>query len=136
MQRRDAIMKAESEGIKKKNWAYAIILVIVSTFFAAFGQYFIKKGLNQISIFSLLALLGNFSLILGFFLYGIGAILVVTALRKGKLSVLYPLISLGFVWLALLAAFFLGEILSLANWLGIAIIILGITFVGMGGQSG
>jgi drug/metabolite transporter (DMT)-like permease len=129
-------MKAESEGIKKKNWAYPIILVIISTFFAAFGQYFIKKGLNQISIFSLPALLGNFSLIFGFFLYGIGAILVVTALRKGKLSVLYPLISLGFIWLALLAAFFLGEILSLANWLGIAIIILGITFVGIGGQNG
>lgn len=111
-----------------------IALVIISTFFAAFGQYFIKKGLNQTAITSLQDLMGllNFSFVFGFGLYGVSAVMLVIALRKGKLSVLYPIISLGFIWVALLGLYLLKETLSFANWLGIIVIIGGASLVGMG----
>ena len=47
----------------------------------------------------------------GYFLYGLGAVLFTLALRDGELSVLYPVISLTYVWVAILSV----PILELAH---------------------
>lgn len=131
-------MKPNLMRKKRKKGFGLMALVITSTFFAAFGQYFIKKGLNQASIASLSDLLSllNFSFIFGFGLYGVGAVMLIMALREGKLSLVYPIISLGFIWVALLGSYLLKETLSLANWLGIMVIIGGASFVGLGDKHG
>lgn len=106
---------------------WAILTVILCTFFTATGQYCIKMGLKNVT--SILGLINSY-MIVGLSLYFVGAILLIIALSKGSLSVLYPIISLGFIWVSLLGIYFLSESLSVLNWLGIACIIIGITFIG------
>jgi len=134
----DAMKPTEEPGTKdqknkliKKTPLWAILLIIICTFVTAAGQYFIKRGMNELVLPLTLAGLINLSIIFGFFLYGIGAVLMIIALRSGSLSVLYPLISLGFIWVAFISTRLLGEILSLTNWIGIVSIIIGCSFIGL-----
>ena len=116
----------------KKTPMFAIALVIVCTFLTSFGQYFIKIGTKSISgnIYSLLSI----PFIGGFLLYGVGAIILIIALKYGELSVLYPFIALSFIWVFFLSLFLLNENISFVHWLGLTSIILGVSFIGGGGN--
>jgi len=59
-------------------------------------------------------------------------VLFIPALRGGELSVLYPLVALVYVWVSLLSVRFLGEKMNPMKWLGIALILLGVTLIGLG----
>ncbi|MBU1201188.1 MAG: EamA family transporter [Nanoarchaeota archaeon] len=118
--------------MKRKTPLFAIALVITCTFLTSFGQYFIKIGTKSISGNALSLL--SFPLIGGFFLYGIGAIILIIALKYGELSVLYPFIALSFIWVFFLSFFLLRENILFANWLGLVLIILGVSFIGGGGK--
>lgn len=67
--------------------------------------------------------------LLGLTLYGCGALLMILALRYGELSILYPMMSIGYVLSLILGTVVLGERISLLRFMGIAIIILGLFFL-------
>jgi|TARA_B100002003_G_C14133005_1_gene544911 uncharacterized membrane protein len=110
---------------------WAIGLVILATFVGAFGPILLKKAsakkLSRIS-----ALMKNYHLFGGVSLYAIGTMLFIPALKGGDLSILYPFVSLSYIWVALLSVKFLGEKMNKYKWLGIIFIILGVTFIGIG----
>lgn len=110
---------------------WAIILVISATLVGAFGPILLKKAsakrLSQIS-----SLMTNYHLFGGVALYAIGTLLFIPALRGGELSVLYPFVSLVYVWVSILSVKFLGERMNRLKWLGIAFIIIGVSFIGIG----
>lgn len=108
----------------------AVPLMIFMTFFTAFGQLLWKLGLNQLSYFSFIGIISNYYMIGGLILYILAAGLMVLALRYGELSVLYPIVSLSFVWVTVLASFFLGENINEFRILGISFILLGVSFLG------
>jgi len=56
----------------------------------------------------------------------------IPALKGGDLSILYPFVSVTYVWVALLSVRFLGEKMNKFKWIGIAMIILGVSFIGIG----
>ena len=68
----------------------------------------------------------------GLALYGLGAALMVLALRHGELSVLYPLISLSYVWVAILSVVVFGEIMNVYKIAGICAIMAGVGVLGSG----
>ena len=72
---------------------------------------------------------GIFALLLGFVLYGMGAILMVIAYRYGKLSVLQPILSLNYVLSLILAALVLHEAITLPKCLGIIAVIAGLILI-------
>ena len=110
---------------------WAIGLVILGTFVGAFGPILLKKAsarkLSKIS-----SLIKNYYLFGGISLYAIGTVLFIPALKGGDLSVLYPFVSLAYIWVSLLSVKFLGEMMNKYKWVGIALIILGVTFIGIG----
>ncbi len=106
-----------------------IALMILCTLFAASGQLFLKYGSSHFS-WSWEGIVLNPLLLLGLMLYGIGSILLLIALRYGALSVLYPFISLTFVWVFFIATIIFKETLNSFKINGIIMIILGITFIG------
>ncbi|MBS3137663.1 hypothetical protein J4232_04475 [Candidatus Woesearchaeota archaeon] len=116
---------------KTKNWA--IVVMIFTTFLTSIAQIFLKKGANVLQ-FDILSLITNYNLIIGIILYGLAAVLLIIALRGGELSVLYPMISTSYIWVALLASYFFGEILSTTKIIGIVAIIIGVTFIGIGSK--
>lgn len=114
----------------------AIVTVIFSTLITATGQFFFKMGAERLpsDLFDIKAYMPNWPLALGIILYAIAFGLLILALRDGELSVLYPFISLGFVWVALVSFLILKEPFSFAKLGGIALIMFGVSFVGWGSK--
>lgn len=67
--------------------------------------------------------------LLGLFLYGIGALTWIAALTRLDLSVAYPFLALNFVLVALSSRVFLGEHIPWLRWAGILVICAGILLV-------
>ena len=112
---------------------WAIILVISATIVGAFGPILLKKASSR-KLSNIKSLSTNYHLFGGVALYAIGTILFIPALKGGDLSVLYPFVSLGYIWVSLLSVKFLGEKMNKLKWLGIALIIIGVSFIGIGSQ--
>ena len=107
-----------------------IFMVILCTLFTSSGQILWKLG--SASVEGVSSFILNPLLLLGFVCYGLGAGLLIIALKYGELSVLYPFIALSFIWVNVFSIFIFGELISIVNWLGILSILLGISLIGYG----
>ncbi|HLC55346.1 MAG TPA: EamA family transporter [Candidatus Nanoarchaeia archaeon] len=112
--------------------ASSIMIVVSCSLLVATAQIFLKIGANKI-VLTPLALLQNSPLLLGFALYGAGMLLLLSALRQGELSTLYPFVALSYIWVSIMAFIFLGESLTLLHWMGIVFIFGGVSAIGRGG---
>lgn len=115
-----------------KKWAIAIILT--GTLLNSIAQVLYKFGAERLTL-SISSLLTNYFLMIGLSIYAVSAIALLIALKGGELSVLYPLIATSYVWVSFLSIYFFNEIMNVYKWLGIIVIILGVTFIGMGSRS-
>ena len=117
----------------------AIFIVLACTLLVAIGQYLIKLGANRLSHAGLLAtMIGIFTipqLFAGYCLYGLFTVMFVYALRHGELSVLYPLIALGYVWVTITAVLAFHESMNPYKIVGLLVIICGVGVLGWGGGS-
>ncbi len=117
----------------------AIFIVLACTLLVAVGQYLIKLGANRLSHAGFVAtMIGIFTipqLFAGYCLYGLFTVMFVYALRHGELSVLYPLIALGYVWVTITAVLAFHESMNLYKIIGLLVIICGVAVLGWGGGS-
>jgi drug/metabolite transporter (DMT)-like permease len=130
--------------MKKSQLSLTVFMMIVMTdAVESIAEVFMKKGLllAQIStvglenlgevipkvIFSPLVWLGILLYVANFFIW-------ITVLSRVELSVAFPVGSTCYIFVPLLAIFFLHEQVGPLRWLGILLIILGIHFVSQSGQ--
>ncbi|HEX4595304.1 MAG TPA: hypothetical protein VH157_13570 [Bryobacteraceae bacterium] len=117
----------------------AALIVACCTLLIAVAQIMIKIGANRLSHAGFMAtFIGIFTippLFGGYCLYGIFTVLFVYALRHGEVSVLYPIIALGYVWVAILSAIVFHESMNPLKIVAIAIIVAGVSVLGWGGKS-
>jgi multidrug transporter EmrE-like cation transporter len=111
----------------------SILLVLFCTISGAAAQILMKRGSHFNP--NLLAIVTNIPLMAGYSLYGLNTLLMVLALRKGELSMLYPIIALTYVWVTLLSYTLLHEPPNLFKNCGIGLIVLGVAVLGSGGKS-
>lgn len=115
----------------------AIVIVLACTLLVAVGQYLIKLGANRLAHAGLLATaVGIFTipqLFAGYCLYGVFTVMFVYALRHGELSILYPLIALGYVWVTITAVIAFHESLNPLKIVGLVVIMCGVAVLGYGG---
>lgn len=78
--------------------------------------------------------LTNVKWVTGYFATFIGWVLLVKALDVGEISLVQPLVSVGDVFLVLMAVFFLKERLLTYEWLGLFLIILGASAISFDGK--
>lgn len=109
----------------------AIILVIAATLVGAAGPILMKKASAKVT-FHVMTWIKNPYLIIGGCLFVLSTVMFILALRGGEVSVLYPFVSLTYVWVCFLSQKFLGEHMNTKKWLGIAFIILGVSLIGLG----
>ena len=114
-----------------KTQLWSIGLVILATIVGAFGPILLKKASSK-KLSRIGSLITNYHLFGGVALYALGTLLFIPALKGGELSVLYPFVSLSYIWVSLLSVKFLGEKMNKFKWLGIALIIAGVTSIGLG----
>lgn len=116
---------------KMKTSLMSMFLVFVASVIGSFGSLYFKKGANDLR-FSLNAILKNYKLVFGFFLYIFSACIFVISLKGGELSVLYPITALTYIWINFLSKKYLNEEMSALKWTGVILIIIGVTFIGVG----
>jgi len=108
----------------------SMMMVFGASVVGSFGMAFLKMGANRLtkSIWSFL----NAQLIFGVVLFLGSSVLYVAGIKGGQLSVLYPMVSLGYVWGLVWAKIFLDEPLTKQKFAGLGLILLGVFFVGLG----
>ena len=113
--------------------AWAIGLIILCTIFTSTAQVFYKFGANRLEL-NLISLITNLPLITGMMLYIIAAVIMIAAFKGGEVSVLYPIIATSYIWVSLMSVYFFNESLNLFGWIGIFMVICGVTFISLGSK--
>jgi drug/metabolite transporter (DMT)-like permease len=115
----------------------AIFIVLACTLLVAMGQYLIKLGANRLSHAGLLAtaigIITIPQLFAGYCLYAVFTVMFVYALRHGELSILYPLIALGYVWVTITAVVAFHDSMNPLKVVGLIVIMCGVGVLGWGG---
>ena len=106
----------------------SIVLVFLSAFLGSFGAVFLKSGASRLHR-DLRTVFFNWRLALGVAVYLFSSYFFVLGVRKGELSVLYPMISLGYLWTLLWSKLFFKEPLTRQKLMGLALIIVGVTIL-------
>jgi multidrug transporter EmrE-like cation transporter len=77
-------------------------------------------------------MIANPVLIVGYGLYAAVTVLIVVAFKDGELSVLYPILSLSYLWVAVLSLFVFHDTLNAYKLIGVAVIVCGVAVLGRG----
>ena len=118
--------------------ASAFAFLFTGVLLNAAAQLLLKAGTNVLGVITLtrdnwaetfcrMATQGYF--ITGIALYGASVIVWILGLSRVPVSIAYPMLSLGYVVNAIAAHYLFGESVTLARWLGIGFIILGVWLV-------
>ena len=94
------------------------MFMIISAFISATGQLCWKLGHENIML-----------MLLGCALYGVGAIFMMLALSKGKMSEVYPLMCVGYIISLFYGQVFLGEPITVKKIIAIAILSIGVVMM-------
>jgi multidrug transporter EmrE-like cation transporter len=112
--------------------ASSMALVLVASFIGSFGAVFLKSGAGRTNCVR--SLLLNHRLAAGVILFLISTVFYLVGIREGELSVLYPMVSLGYVWTLFWSRLFFGEPLTKAKFAGLGLILFGIVLLGLGNR--
>lgn len=104
--------------------------MLLCTVIGAAAQVLIKTGANHLAEPTAWAMLTSAPILLGYSLYGISTVLLILALRKGELSILYPVISLTYVWVTVLSVALFRESVNPMKAAGLASIVAGVALLG------
>lgn len=99
-----------------------ILLMTVSAMLVCIGQLCWKLSYTK----------GYWLLLIGFFLYSLGALVMLIAYKYGSLSVLQPILSIGYVFAFIIGFFLLKENINMVKLISIFSIIIGVIFIGGG----
>ena len=108
----------------------SMMLVFIASVIGSFGAVFLKLGAARLdgTILSFV----NSRLILGVTLFLGSSVFYALGIRGGQLSVLYPMVSLGYIWTLLWSRLFFNEPFTRGKFVGLGLILLGVFFVGLG----
>lgn len=108
-----------------------MLLIVLSSFIGSFGAVFLKSGAAHLGS-GIVALIKNWRLAAGIFFFLLSSFFFVLGMRAGELTVLYPIVSLGYVWTLVWSRIFFGERITRAKFAGVALILIGVVLVGGG----
>ena len=109
----------------------SIVWVSVGAVIGSLGAAGLKAGANQLQ-FNVRAILTNWKLALGLGLYLISTVFYIKGIAHGEISILFPLVSLGYIWTAIWSKLFFGESMTTAKYAGLALILVGCVLLGLG----
>lgn len=108
-----------------------MVWVSVGAVIGSLGAVGLKAGANQLEL-NVRALLTNWKLGVGLGLYLISTVFYVKGISRGEISILFPLVSLGYVWTAIWSKLFFGESMTRSKYLGLGLILVGCVLLGIG----
>lgn len=121
-----------------------VIAMTIAAAAAAFGQIFVRQGMQQVGSleqYAPLALMSYFGqalsnpyVIIGTALNAVFYVLFLASLSWTDVTVVLPMTALEFGMAAILAVMILKEVVPTLRWAGIALVILGVILITMAGH--
>ncbi len=110
----------------------SMLLVLLASFIGSFGAVFLKLGSAKLKegFHHIL----NVKLAAGVGLYLLSTCFFIVAIKHGELTVLYPLVSLGYVWTMVWSKLFFDEPFTREKFVGLFLILVGVSFIGLGNR--
>src|SRR5580698_5034995 len=108
----------------------SILLVLSASLIGSMGMVFLKKASAHLHK-SFLHIISLNSAI-GVTLFVISSFVYLTGIRNGQLSVLYPMVSLSYVWAMFWARLVFNEPLTKQKFAGLGLVLVGVFFLGLG----
>ena len=118
-----------------------MLLVLIASFIGSFAAVFMKSGAGQLRQGWLYMFIArdppffNWRLASGVGLYLLSSYFFVLGIRPpGELSVLYPMVSLGYIFTLIWSRIFFNEPFTRVKFIGLFMIVVGVFFVGLGSK--
>ena len=107
----------------------AFLVLLLSVALNATGQVLFKAAREGYPDATLITVFYHPETWLGFILYGLSAICWLWVLSRAQLSFAYPVLALSFPIVVGLSALFFGEYITTLRWMGVAVIVLGVSLL-------
>jgi len=109
----------------------SMAFVLGGSIIGSFGAVFLKSGALALSR-HWASLVFNWKLAVGIATYLLSSVLFVKGVSNGELSVLYPMVSLGYICTLVWSRLFFHEPITRAKLAGVGLILVGIVFLSFG----
>jgi multidrug transporter EmrE-like cation transporter len=116
-----------------------VAMVLVPVLIGVLGQIFLKKGMSEVGQFNVSSVqvilpqfikaFTNLWVLSGFAFYFLSSLFWMMVLSRVDLSVAYPLLSLGYVFILIASGLFFKEPVSLIRWTGVLVIMSGVVLI-------
>ena len=111
----------------------AIVFVLLASFIGSFGAVFLKLGAEHMTG-GIARLFTNYWLATGIALYLASSVVYMMGVGQpgAQLTVLYPMVAIGYIWAILWARLFFKEPFTIAKASGLLMIIFGVALINFG----
>lgn len=107
-----------------------MLIAVIQSVFLAGAQLLLKLGLNKVDAFSMswnyFKGYVSWQMILAIVMFIVALILWLYMLKNFKLSLVYPLTSISYIFTLILAVIFLKETVSWISFVGVVLIMAGV----------
>lgn len=108
----------------------SIALVTFGSFIGSFAALGLKAGSARLK--NLRSLFTNWPLMAGIAGYLLSSVFFIIGLKNGELSILFPMVSTGYIWTMIWARLFFKEPFTRGKFVGLALILAGCVLLGLG----
>jgi len=104
----------------------AIIMIVLGTLFTSLAATLYKLGADRWNLIIIF---------IGFCLYFTAGVLLILALKRAEVTLVYPVFATSYIWVLIISYFIFGEHLNFAKTLSIFSIMLGIIMISLGSNN-
>ncbi len=108
----------------------SILLVTFGSLIGSIGMVFLKKASGHLHK-GILHII-NWNAALGVSLFLLSSVFYLKGISRGQISVLYPMVALGYVWAMLWGKLFFHERFTRQKFAGLGLVLAGVVFMGLG----
>ncbi len=106
-------------------------LVFIASLIGSFGAVFLKMGADRLKMGVRHVI--SVPAAIGVALFLVSSVFFVLGIRHGELSVLYPMVSLGYIWTMVWSRLFFNEPITRPKYMALGMILVGITMIARAG---
>ena len=111
----------------------SMALVIFGSFIGSLAMVFVKSGAGRLEL-SLRSALSNWRLVVGVAGFCLSSFFFVLGLREGQLTILYPMVAVGYIFTLFWSRLFFGEALTKGKFAAIGLILVGLVLLQFGNK--
>jgi drug/metabolite transporter (DMT)-like permease len=108
----------------------SILLVLFGSFIGSIGMVFLKKASKDLH--KGFHHIVNWNSVIGVTLFMISSAFYLLGISNGQLSVLFPMVSLSYVWAMFWARLVFNEPFTKNKFAGLGLVLVGVVFLGLG----